>query len=270
MAVGREVADSRVLMTVEAEAALAPSYGGGPGPVLAPPPAAPTAPAERAAPRTERRLDLAAKRALDVVVAASLLLLLAPLWLLIVLAVVLDSRGPAFFRADRVGYRGRRLRMLKFRKMHRLASGPPLTMADDHRFTRVGRALARHKLDELPQLWHVFTGEMSLVGPRPETDGFVEHHAGEYERILTVRPGLIGWSQIAFAREGEILDDADPLGHYLYRILPQKVALDMKYARERSFGLDLRIIGWSLVAVLLRRQVAVHRQTGRMGLRRRK
>ena len=262
---GREGVDSRVLMTVEAEAAPAPAYGS-----AAPPPVeavrAPAAPARE--PRGAR-LDLAAKRALDVLAAASLLVLLAPLWLLIVLAVVIDSRGPAFFRADRVGYRGHRLRMLKFRKMHRLASGPPLTMADDQRFTRVGRALARHKLDELPQLWHVLTGDMSLVGPRPETDGFVEHHAGEYERILTVRPGLIGWSQIAFAREGEILDDADPLGHYLYRILPQKVALDMKYARERTFALDLRIIGWSVVAVLLRRQVAVHRQTGRMGLRRR-
>jgi lipopolysaccharide/colanic/teichoic acid biosynthesis glycosyltransferase len=204
-----------------------------------------------------------------VLVAGTLLVLLAPLLLLIVAAVMLDSRGPAFFRVDRVGHRGRSLRMLKFRKMHRLASGPPLTTAEDVRFTRVGRALARHKLDELPQLWQVLRGHMSLVGPRPETADFVAHHAAAYDRILAVRPGIIGWSQIAFAREGEILDAVDPVGHYLDRILPQKVALDVKYAAERTFALDVRIIAWSIVAVLLRRPVAVHRETGRMGLRRR-
>jgi lipopolysaccharide/colanic/teichoic acid biosynthesis glycosyltransferase len=266
MTVGREAAESRAV-AVESEAVLAPAYGGGQGPPLT---AAPLhAEALAGAQRTGRRLDLAAKRALDVLVAGLLLVLLAPLLLLIVAAVMLDSRGPAFFRVDRVGHRGRTLRMLKFRKMHRLASGLPLTTAQDLRFTRVGRALARHKLDELPQLWQVVRGEMSLVGPRPETAAFTEHHSAAYDRILDVRPGIIGWSQIAFAREGEILDTADPVGHYLDRILPQKVALDVKYAAERTFALDLRIIGWSIVAVLLRRPVAVHRQTGRMGLRRR-
>jgi lipopolysaccharide/colanic/teichoic acid biosynthesis glycosyltransferase len=265
MAVGKEAAESRVLVAVESEAVLAPAYGGGPGPPLE---AAPPLPEPWASPRP-RALDRAAKRALDIAVALVLLVVLAPLLLFIVLAVVLDSRGPAFFRADRIGFRGRDLRMLKFRKMHRLAAGPPLTTADDGRFTRVGRALARHKLDELPQLWHVLTGAMSIVGPRPETGAFVARHVDEYEQIVSVRPGIIGWSQIAFAREGEILDDDDPLAHYVEQILPQKVMLDMKYARERTLGLDLRIVGWAMVAVLLRRQVAVHRDSGRMSLRRR-
>jgi lipopolysaccharide/colanic/teichoic acid biosynthesis glycosyltransferase len=159
--------------------------------------------------------------------------------------------------------------MLKFRKMHADAAGIALTTVGDARLTRLGVFLAKSKLDEIPQLWHVLRGEMSLVGPRPETCGFVAHHRDEYDEILAVRPGLVGFSQIAFVAEGSILDVEDPLSHYVSTILPQKVTLDLMYARRRTLLLDLRILAWSLVAVLLRRQVAVNRQSGRMNLRRR-
>ena len=215
------------------------------------------------------RLDAVAKRAFDITVSVLALLLLAPLILLVAVLVRLDSRGPAFFAAPRVGYGGRDLRMLKFRKMHHRARGLPLTVDDDARFTRVGAFLARFKLDELPQFWHVLRGEMSLVGPRPETVDFVSHHRDAYHEILAVRPGVFGFSQIAFVAEGRILDGEDPLRHYIADILPQKVKLDLMYARRRTLGLDLRIVVWSLIAVLLRRQVAVNRQTGRMNLRKR-
>jgi lipopolysaccharide/colanic/teichoic acid biosynthesis glycosyltransferase len=215
------------------------------------------------------RLDAAAKRTLDFVVAAVALFVLAPLILLVAALVRLDSHGPAFFAAPRVGFGGRELRMLKFRKMHNRAHGIPLTVDDDARFTRVGAVLARFKLDELPQFWHVLRGEMSLVGPRPETVDFVSHHRDAYHEILGVRPGVFGFSQIAFVAEGQILDDEDPISHYISDILPQKVRLDLMYARERTLALDVRILLWSAVAVLLRRQVAVNRQTGRMNLRRR-
>jgi lipopolysaccharide/colanic/teichoic acid biosynthesis glycosyltransferase len=215
------------------------------------------------------RLDAFAKRALDITVAVLALFLLAPLILLVALLVRLDSNGPAFFAAPRIGYGGRELRMLKFRKMHDRARGIALTVDDDARFTRIGAILARFKLDELPQFWHVLRGEMSLVGPRPETVDFVSHHRDAYHEILAVRPGVFGFSQIAFVAEGRILDDEDPVNHYLTDILPQKVKLDLMYARRRTLGLDLRIVFWSLIAVLLRRQVAVNRQTGRMNLRRR-
>jgi lipopolysaccharide/colanic/teichoic acid biosynthesis glycosyltransferase len=215
------------------------------------------------------RLDAIAKRGTDVLVSAVALFLLAPLILLVAALVRLDSHGPAFFAAPRVGFGGRQLRMLKFRKMHHRARGIALTVDDDHRFTRVGAFLARFKLDELPQFWHVLRGEMSLVGPRPETVDFVAHHREAYHEILNVRPGVFGFSQIAFVAEGRILDDEDPLNHYITDILPQKVKLDLMYARHRTIGLDMRIFLWSLVAVLLRRQVAVNRQTGRMNLRRR-
>jgi lipopolysaccharide/colanic/teichoic acid biosynthesis glycosyltransferase len=205
----------------------------------------------------------------DAAVAAVLLLVLAPVILIAILAVRLESPGPAFIRVDRVGHRGRRLRMLKFRKMHRDAAGPSLTVADDERFTRMGKVLARLKLDEVPQLWNVLRGEMSLVGPRPESDEFVALHFTDYEQILSVRPGITGLSQIAFAEESAILDEQDPMGHYVGRILPQKVVMDRMYAIEQRLWLNLRILFWTTAAVLLRRQVAVHRETGKMNLRKR-
>jgi len=221
------------------------------------------------APVPRSRFDAAAKRALDIVASALMLLALLPLILIVALLVRLDSPGPAFFMVDRIGRGGRHLRMLKFRKMHDDASGIALTVHEDDRLTRIGAFLARSKLDELPQLWHILRGDMSLVGPRPETSDFVAHHRHEYDEILRVRPGLVGFSQIAFLSEGRILNEEDPLTHYVSAILPQKVTLDLMYARERTILLDLKILVWSMVAVLARRQVAVNRQTGQMNLRRR-
>jgi lipopolysaccharide/colanic/teichoic acid biosynthesis glycosyltransferase len=220
-------------------------------------------------PRLRQRIDAALIRTVDAFVAALMLLLLLPLILAAAIAVRVDSPGSAFFRANRIGWRGEALRMLKFRKMHDDAAGPALTMDDDERFTRLGPLLARLKLDEIPQLWHVVTGQMSLVGPRPESPEFVELHRPEYETILGVRPGITGLSQIAFAEESRILDEANPVNHYVGQILPQKVALDIMYARQRTLWLNLRILFWTAAAVIMRRQVAVHRESGRMNLRKR-
>lgn len=212
----------------------------------------------------------AIKRAFDIAVSGLLLFATLPIIALVALAIKLDSRGPVFYQARRIGYRGRPLRMLKFRKMHDLATGSALTTAGDHRFTRVGEWLAKLKLDELPQLWNVLRGEMSLIGPRPEDPSFVAMHAEDFVDILQVKPGVTGLSQLAFAEESRILDDDDPTGHYLKRILPQKMGMDRLYARRFRLRLDLSILFWTLVAVLARREVAVHRATGRMNLRRRK
>ena len=204
------------------------------------------------------------KRVLDVLVAASLLILASPLIAALAVAVRLDSPGPAFYRCMRVGRHGRVLQMLKFRKMSDGASGPALAAPDDARFTRLGSFLARTKLDEVPQLWNVLKGEMSLVGPRPEDPTFVELERESYREILSVRPGITGLSQIAFAREGEILDPDDRLGHYTNTILPQKIGMDRFYAAHHSFSMDARILWWTLYAVATRRGVAVHRDTGRL------
>jgi lipopolysaccharide/colanic/teichoic acid biosynthesis glycosyltransferase len=214
-------------------------------------------------------IDETVKRGLDVLAAGALLLLLALPITLIVVLIRIDSPGPGFYRVRRIGFRGREFKMLKFRKMHDDAEGPALTTKDDERFTRFGRFLANSKLDEVPQLWNVVKGQMSLVGPRPEDPSFVEEWANEYDTILEVRPGVTGLSQIAFAKESEILDPEDSVRHYLTSILPQKVRIDQLYARRRSLLMDGRILVWTVAAVLLRRDVAVHRETGRLNMRRR-
>jgi lipopolysaccharide/colanic/teichoic acid biosynthesis glycosyltransferase len=227
--------------------------------------------AELAGTRSSAReiLSAAAIRTFDVVAAACLLVILLPLVAAVAIAVRVESPGPAFFRCERVGHRGRRLRMLKFRKMSNQALGAALTTGEDDRLTRLGRLLARLKIDEIPQLSHVLRGTMSLVGPRPEAAEFIGLHPQAYAEILSVRPGITGLSQIAFAEEGRILDLNDPIEHYVSRILPQKVALDRLYVNRRSLSFNLRILYWTAATVLLRRPVAVHRDTGKMNIRRR-
>jgi lipopolysaccharide/colanic/teichoic acid biosynthesis glycosyltransferase len=212
------------------------------------------------------RSDLA-KRLIDVFGAGLLLFLTLPLLLICALAIKLDSRGPVLYRASRVGRGGRPLGMLKFRKMHVDATGPALTAPDDDRFTRVGRVLAATKVDELPQLLNVLRGEMSLVGPRPEDPSFVRLHEDAYGQILEVRPGITGLSQLAFAREARILAKGHRLDDYVRRILPQKMAIDLLYARRFSPLMDVRILLWTLVAVVLGREIAVHRETGALNFR---
>jgi lipopolysaccharide/colanic/teichoic acid biosynthesis glycosyltransferase len=225
-----------------------------------------TRPARRRARTTARAFT---KRTFDLAVSAVGLLIVLPLIVLIALLVRIDSAGPAFFRCERVGWRRRTLKMLKFRKMRDHVAGSALTLDDDERFTRTGRWLAKLKIDELPQLWHVLRGEMSLVGPRPESPVFVARFDDAYDVILGVRPGIVGLAQLAFADESRVLDHEDPVGDYLRRILPQKVALDTLYVAQQSIALDLRILFWSIVAVLFRRDVAVNRTTGRLSPRRR-
>jgi lipopolysaccharide/colanic/teichoic acid biosynthesis glycosyltransferase len=210
-----------------------------------------------------------AKRILDIAGAMVLLVVSLPLFVALAVVIKLESRGAVLYRCRRVGLHSRPLSLLKFRKMSDGANGPPLTAADDVRFTRCGRWLAATKLDELPQIWNVLKGEMSLVGPRPEDHEFVALHSQEYEEILMVKPGITGLSQLAFAREATILDPDDRVGSYLQRILPAKVEIDLFYARSRNMAMDLRILAWTVGAVLFRQDVAVHRGTGGLGLRRR-
>ena len=214
--------------------------------------------------------DRFAMRALDIGVASVLLALLLPVFVLIAIAIKLESRGGIFYRARRLGRGGRVLFVLKFRKMREDAAGAPLTVAGDDRFTRVGLLLTRYKLDELPQLWNVLKGEMSLVGPRPEDEAFIALHPVEFVEILSLRPGITGLSQLAFAKENDLLAENEPHEFYVNRLLPAKIRLDSLYARRQSVMLNLRTLIWTALVVLLRRDVAVHRETAMVTLRRRR
>jgi undecaprenyl phosphate N,N'-diacetylbacillosamine 1-phosphate transferase len=146
-----------------------------------------------------RKIQLGMKRILDFMMAACALVLLLPIFIFTGIIIKLDSPGPVFFSQERAGLRGRRFRMLKFRTMIENAAGmgSGLYVAqDDSRITRVGKVLRRLSLDELPQLLHILTGEMSLVGPRPALPYHVEHYTERQARRLQMRPGLTGWSQV--------------------------------------------------------------------------
>jgi lipopolysaccharide/colanic/teichoic acid biosynthesis glycosyltransferase len=219
--------------------------------------------------RVLRVLDRGAMRFFDGFVAVLLLLLLAPVIAATAVAIKVDSSGPVFYRCRRAGHGGSPFAMLKFRKMADGAEGPPLTAPGDERFTRFGRFLAQSKLDEIPQLWNVLRGEMSLVGPRPEDMSLVALHESELQPVLAVKPGITGLSQLAFVREAEILDPDDRVGDYLKRILPQKIQMDSLYAARRSLFVNLRILFWTAVVILTEREVAIHRESGHVGVRRR-
>jgi len=193
------------------------------------------------------------RRAVDLCALALLAPLLALPALIVMLAVFLDSPGPVFFRARRVGYRGHLFEMVKFRTMKVENAGHSVAGANDSRITPVGGFLRATRLDELPQLWNVLRGEMTLVGPRPELEEFVELHAAEYREILSVPPGITGPTQLRYAGlEPHLLSlHADPERYYRDRLLPDKVKLDVAYARSRSFAGDLAVLGRTLILPLL-------------------
>ena len=197
-----------------------------------------------------------AKRLFDLAGAGLALLLLAPLLLLLALAIRLDSAGPVFFRQERVGRLGVLFRIHKFRTMRvdAQALGPPLTVGRDARITRVGHWLRHYRLDELPQFLDVLLGRMSLVGPRPEVPRYVAHYpAALRARVLAVRPGITDPASLAHLDEAALLAAAaDPEREYIERILPAKLALQAAYAEHATLWSDLAVLGRTLRVVLSR------------------
>jgi lipopolysaccharide/colanic/teichoic acid biosynthesis glycosyltransferase len=165
--------------------------------------------------------------------------------------VKLSSPGPVLFRQARVGRNGRPVRIAKFRSMRANASGPSVTASGDARVTRVGGLLRRTKIDELPQLWNVLVGDMSLVGPRPEVQRYVDRFPEDYKRILAVRPGITDFAAVEYRDEESVLAAAaDPEATYLETILPAKIRLYHRYLDEMSLGTDAALILKTLSAVL--------------------
>jgi lipopolysaccharide/colanic/teichoic acid biosynthesis glycosyltransferase len=186
------------------------------------------------------------KRLFDIVLAGVALVLLAPLLVCIALWVKVDSRGPVFFRQERVGRHGVPFRIHKFRTMAHsaAANGPLITVGADARITGAGQFLRRSKLDELPQLIDVLLGRMSFVGPRPEVPRYVAIYPPQLrDKVLSVRPGITDMASIEFRREAEILAAAkDPEQEYMQVVMPTKLRYAADYVDHASLALDVRII----------------------------
>jgi lipopolysaccharide/colanic/teichoic acid biosynthesis glycosyltransferase len=202
------------------------------------------------------------KRGLDIVLSLLAIGLLLPVFLLCALAVRLDSPGPILFRQVRVGRHGRPFRIIKFRTMRHepAVEGALVTSSNDGRITGAGHWLRRSKLDELPQLFNVLAGEMSLVGPRPEVPRYVALYPPELrDLVLSVRPGITDDAAIEFRDEGELLAASpDPERLYREEILPRKLARYAEYARFHTTLGDLAILWRTLVAVVAPRPPEGH------------
>ena len=185
------------------------------------------------------------KRLFDIVFALVMLVLLLPLFLLLACWVSLDSRGGVFFGQDRVGLGGRHFKLWKFRTMRPQSeiSGQLTVGSSDSRITGAGYFLRKFKVDELPQLWNVLRGEMSVVGPRPEVPRYVAHYTNEQRAVLNVRPGITDYASLQYFDESDLLAKSEnPEETYIKEILPTKLRLNLIYIQSRSFWGDLRII----------------------------
>jgi lipopolysaccharide/colanic/teichoic acid biosynthesis glycosyltransferase len=189
------------------------------------------------------------RRAFDLVAAVTIGLITAPIWVLAAAAVRLADGAPVLHHAIRVGRGGACFTLYKFRTMDPVA-GPSVTVHGDRRITRTGSLLRRTKIDELPQLWNVVRGDMSLVGPRAEDPRYVERYTLEQRRLLSVTPGLTSPATIVYQHEGAILARyPDPERAYLEEVLPAKLALDLAWLDRRSMLADVRVLAATVRAL---------------------
>jgi lipopolysaccharide/colanic/teichoic acid biosynthesis glycosyltransferase len=194
------------------------------------------------------------KRSVDVLFSALGLMSISLLLLLVALANKLDSHGPVFYRGVRVGRYGRPFRIWKFRTM--LVGSETLggtTGKDDPRITRIGRFLRKYKIDELPQLINVLTGDMSLVGPRPDLKEHTSAYEGEEKLILSVRPGITDYASIRFHNLNDLVGSEDPHRVFIEKFRPEKNRLRLAYVKQQSLREDMNILFKTLACVILRR-----------------
>ncbi len=182
------------------------------------------------------------KRAFDITSSLIGLVLLSPILITIALIILITDGKPIIFKQIRIGKGGKPFTIYKFRTM-RQGKGLSITKKDDPRITPIGRFLRKYKLDELPQLWNVLKGDMSIVGPRPEVPEYVKYFPKEIADVLSVRPGLTDLASLVFINEEEVLARfPDPHEAYISHVLPRKLKLNMIYIRNRNMCIDLWIV----------------------------
>lgn len=192
------------------------------------------------------------KRLFDVLFSFALMVILIPLGVVLAVWIMIDDPGSPFFVQQRVGKDGKHFGLVKFRSMRKNAEtkGQLTVGMKDNRITKSGYFIRKYKVDELPQLWNVLMGHMSVVGPRPEVPKYVTMYTTQQQRVLSIKPGITDYASILYVKENEILSQAsDPERAYIQEIMPAKLALNLKYVDEHSFGSDLKIIGQTIRAI---------------------
>ena len=195
------------------------------------------------------------KRLFDIVFSLLGLMLTTPILLILAILIKREDGGPVFYRGVRVGRHGKLFRIFKFRTMVVNAEkiGGSSTADDDPRITKIGKFIRKYKLDELPQLINVLKGEMSFVGPRPEVQHYVNMYTNEEKAILNVKPGITDWASMWNSDEGAILaGSTDAEKTYMEKIRPEKIRLQLKYVKERSFWVDVIMVFQTLFKLIKR------------------
>ena len=184
-------------------------------------------------------------RFFDLIFSIMGLVILSPLFIVLYLLIRIESKGGGFYSQERIGKNGKPFKLFKFRSM-RIGSDKKglITIGEkDNRITKTGFILRKYKLDELPQLWNVFIGDMSLVGPRPEVKKYTDLYTEEQKQVLQVRPGITDWASIKYVDENKILGESkDPDDAYVNLIMPNKIKLNMVYIQHQTLGEYFKII----------------------------
>lgn len=195
------------------------------------------------------------KRLFDITAAVFGLIITLPVFLAIYLLIKTQMTGSVFFKQQRVGRHGKIFKMIKFRTMTINHSGSTISVKGERRITPLGAVLRKYKLDELPELWNILIGDMSFVGPRPDVPGYADKLEGEDRLLLSIRPGLTGAASLKFSNEEELLAlQDDPVKYNDEVLYPEKVRINNNYVRHMSFGLDLKIIIFTILGKKLKEE----------------
>lgn len=199
----------------------------------------------------KKKVSLALKRAFDVIASSIMIIILSPLLIIISILIVTDSKGGVFYRQERVTQYGKKFRIFKFRTMVANADkiGTQVTVSNDNRITKIGSVIRKYRIDEIPQLFNILAGDMSLVGTRPESVHYVKHYTPEMMATLLLPAGVTSEASILYKDEAELLDEADDVDKvYIEKILPEKMKYNLESIKKFSF---IREIGTMIKTVIV-------------------
>lgn len=201
----------------------------------------------------KKKVSLALKRAFDVIASTIMIVILSPLLIIISVLIVTDSKGGVFYRQERVTQYGKKFRIFKFRTMVANADkiGTQVTVSNDNRITRIGAVIRKYRIDEIPQLFNILLGDMSLVGTRPESVHYVKHYTSEMMATLLMPAGVTSEASILYKDEAKLLDKADDVDRvYIERVLPDKMKYNLASIKNFSVIKDIKTMIKTVIAVV--------------------